>query len=621
VFGYNAHPTNAANYYGKDTFPFVDIRNDGGFVVVAPSNHKSGGTYSWDNWSDAPLVHLPKHLVDKRKKKKEKDAEAAAENPRSLEDVAAMLKYISADDRDTWRKVGIILGRTFGASEEAWKMYCEWSDTWKGQKARNHDEIMKQAFYETSQEDPGDKPLTMGTLVVLAQEGGWEDGGSLPELSDIFTKHAMVAIKGERYILTETTDEKGNPVMTLSNRAAMSLQYANRWVTLGEKRVNAFDLWLRSRKRRDYAGVVFDPSARAPKEYYNLFKGFAVEARAGDCALYLSHVRDVICSGNTAHYEWVEAWLAHAVQRPAELPGTAIVMRGDEGLGKGKFAYWFGKLFGEHYLQVTSQRHLTGNFNAHMENKLVIFADEAYWAGSKEARGALYGMITEEARIIEHKGVNSYTINNYARLLMASNGEWIVPAGPQARRFLVLDISAIHREDFPYFKAIDQQMQSGGLEALLAHLLAVDIGRVNLRHAPRTKALLDQKVANMDGVERFWLDILRRGSVQIEGAEWQEVVPKDAVYTAWMEGPGRGAEHNRKMETELGQRLQKFVPNIRETRPTVGTRRARCHVFPPLKECRSLMAEHLQCDPAELFGKGWDQPPKDDPATYAGKGF
>jgi hypothetical protein len=47
------------------------------------------------------------------------------------------------------------------------------------------------------------------------------------------------------------------------------------------------------------------------------------------------------------------------------------------------------------------------------------------------------------------------------------------------------------------FAAIEQQVDQGGREALLAHLLKFDLSRVNLRQIPRTAALLDQKIASL----------------------------------------------------------------------------------------------------------------------------
>ena len=46
--------------------------------------------------------------------------------------------------------------------------------------------------------------------------------------------------------------------------------------------------------------------------------------------LYLDHVRENVCAGDEERYEWMMAWMAQAVQHPAERPGTAVVLRGEQ---------------------------------------------------------------------------------------------------------------------------------------------------------------------------------------------------------------------------------------------------------------------------------------------------
>ena len=59
-----------------------------------------------------------------------------------------------------------------------------------------------------------------------------------------------------------------------------------------------------------------------------------------------------------------------------------------------------------------------------LQDKLLVFADEAFWAGDKQAEGVLKGMVTEEMNVIEHKGKDAFKVKNYIRLIVASNYEW-----------------------------------------------------------------------------------------------------------------------------------------------------------------------------------------------------
>ncbi len=177
-FRYNAALKTASNIYQHDAGlgKGVDCRNDGGYVVAAPSRHRSGGVYAWLN--ELPVAALPAHLVPKRdgrgRGRPRKDDPTRRKY--GLEEVRSMLACVPADDRDLWRSVGIILGREFNRADEAWELYVEWASRWDGKKGRGHDENMHECFYEISQQD-AERELSISTIVFLAEKAGWDISG------------------------------------------------------------------------------------------------------------------------------------------------------------------------------------------------------------------------------------------------------------------------------------------------------------------------------------------------------------------------------------------------------------------------------------------------------------
>jgi hypothetical protein len=281
-----------------------------------------------------------------------------------------------------------------------------------------------------------------------------------------------------------------------------------------EKRVGIGRWWIDHEERQQYEGIVYAPNASEDEARgkLNLWTGFGCKPREGDCELYLDHLRDNICSDTPEHSDYLLNWMAYAVQFPERQGEVAVVMRGKEGVGKGVVAKEFGKLFGSHFRHIVHAKHLVGHFNAHLQQCSVLFADEAFFAGDRQHENVLKALITEETVQIEPKGVDSYSVKNCIHLLMSSNSDWVVPAGADARRYFVLNVSDAEMQNHEYFAKITRQMDNGGREALLFHLLNRDLSEFNVRKVPQTAALAEQKSHSRRGIDKL-VEIIAHGGI------------------------------------------------------------------------------------------------------------
>lgn len=332
-----------------------------------------------------------------------------------------------------------------------------------------------------------------------------------PLLEEFNTKHAVIgSINGRCRIVTEDYD----PGLQRTRVAYQSFQdfrnrYSNRSIEVqgpeGESvSVPASDWWVRHRARRQYDMLGFSPGAEVPG-LYNLWQGFAVEPRPGDKhRSFLDHVRDNVCSGGAELYSYVLRWMALGVQQPAQPGHVALVLRGRQGTGKGFLANAYGKLWGRHYLPVRDANHLVGQFNAHLRDCVVLFADEAFFAGDKKHQSMLKTIVTEELVTIEAKGIDAEAAPNFVHLIMASNNDWVVPADVDERRFCVIDVSTAKMQDKQYFAGIKADLKAGGYENLLHDLMTADLEGFEVRDFPRTAALQSQKVLSMSTEEEWW---------------------------------------------------------------------------------------------------------------------
>ena len=354
--------------------------------------------------------------------------------------------------------------------------------------------------------------------------------------------------------------------------------------------------WLEHPKRKQYlGGVVFAPGQLLPADIYNLWQGFAVKPAQGDWSFLREHIRWVICNGDKKLDEYLIGWMANTVQKPGQQGEVAVVMRGGRGTGKGTFANWFGKLFGQHFMYLTNAKHLVGNFNAHLRDAVVVFADEAFFAGDKSHASVLKGMITDPFITIEAKYKNAVTARNIIHLLMASNEDWVVPAGQDERRFCVIELCSAVKQNHKYFEAINKQMENGGLAAMLYDLQKLDLTRFNVRKVPSTDALVDQKIRSLRGPEAWLYDCLQRG--EIRHHPWTSTglaVPKSIAYEDYKDRHKDFRDYTPVGISSWAKSVRSIMRGaVSETRPEVDGARVRSFVFPPLDQCRDVFLGHL----------------------------
>lgn len=370
-------------------------------------------------------------------------------------------------------------------------------------------------------------------------------------------------------------------------------------------------LWIEHPKRRTYDRVIFDPTqlpltgvpSEAGGQDFNLWPGFAIAPSAdGSCDLFLNHLLNVVCCGNIEAYKWVIMWLAAMVRYPNRLPGTALVLLGAQGTGKSVVGYILGKMIGERlHTTVSSPKELTGSFNAHQEGRLLIQVEEAFFAGDKTTIGRLKTMITAPTVRIERKFMDSFSIANFARLLITSNEKWVVPADEGERRFMVLNVSTEHAQDRACFGSMMKQMlDEGGCERLLHHLkneVAVDWDIISRPLA--TDALRDQQLQSMDPERRWMFDLL--STCAIPGDESGEGTARaDDVYRSYQQFLQNHGAGRRASQESLGHFLRAFGVKRRRKR-TDSAGRPYFYDFPPLTECRATFALGLATPPK------WDE--------------
>lgn len=590
------------------------------------------------NTNQTLLRNIPEHIRAKNEQNQPLIANRAKSALRDVPQTQAEFNRLTSAlasipancPRDSWLQVGMALQalqwERGDGTDLGFELWRAWSETGGEKFVGLHD-------LETRWRSFGKREgVGLGTLFHIAEQHGWignaprevvEVGiptakpagtnghASIPfvlptrfsdaesPLIDLNAKYACIGDVGGKCLVMGWVPSKADPVVevpSFQTFKSFAERYGHRYVavedekkdgTVEVKQAQMGAYWLKWRRRKSYDGIDMVPGAgeTVNGNTLNLWRGFAVQPVAGTWDRMKAHIGEVLADGDADSMAYIMKWSAWAVQNPGERAESALVFRGGKGTGKGTFAHVLRKLFGAHGLHIANSKHLVGAFNAHLRNCLLLYADEAYWAGDKQGESTLKALITESTLTIEQKGVDAVQWRNRIHLIMTANAEWVIPASHDERRYVVCNVSDKYTEDKSWFAPLYKEMDEGGLAAMLYDLQNLDLKGWHPRQIIRTQALTEQKMQSMSPLHEWWENLLQEGTIP--------AAPKDTP--------------DQTMAVYLLNHARDFAPKLRELTPTRLGRFLSDHGciklhraagngwrFAPLQEVREQWAKRYQ---------------------------
>lgn len=241
--------------------------------------------------------------------------------------------------------------------------------------------------------------------------------------------------------------------------------------------------WLKYEYRSQYHTVDFLPN-QYDKRIFNMFTGFKAEpsltCNKESIEKILNHINVVYCNKDEQIFDYVMKWLAHIIQKPNIKLGKAIVVTGEQGVGKTRFftdfiqAQIIGDELSYHTPDITN---VTGRFNSSLSGKILTILDEIKAHSTTHDVWDLFkSLVTDSKRNIEAKYKDNVSVKDYNNYIFISNHSDIIKIEPNDRRYLILKASSVYKGNEEYFKGIeklftDEQVISN----FMKYLLDIDI--------------------------------------------------------------------------------------------------------------------------------------------------
>jgi hypothetical protein len=383
----------------------------------------------------------------------------------------------------------------------------------------------------------------------------------------------------------------------------LQLLLSNTFVEIGNRHMPISKFWLAHHCRRQ-CKIVFKPRGTVEANEYNLFRGFAIAPMVGirKQRRLLQHLWKIICKRDKIKFKYFMRWLAWCVQNPDRRAEVVVVLMSEaEGCGKSTVGQVlldiFGQGKGRHGLLVEDKEQLLGKFNGHLETTCFVLGEEVLWAGDHNTADALKSRITASTIPIEEKYRARRAVPNRLHVILTTNHSWAIPAGVNARRYFVVEVSDEVAQDKTWFDPLYQDLRDGGTAEFLNLLLKLKLGNWHPREVPKTDELAQQQVLSAGSTEQWLLACAEMegviGSGPIPAAQLGMLVSTQELYGAYSDFTRR---RNARIDSppNFGRLLKKICGPSRRLPANRSPQRSPAYSMPTASQLTQLVHRHLK---------------------------
>ena len=191
------------------------------------------------------------------------------------------------------------------------------------------------------------------------------------------------------------------------------------------------------------------------------------------------------------------------------------------------------------------------------------------------------------------------SIKSCHRLIGVTNDRHFANTERDDRRFSFFEISDERKQDHEYFNRRHASFKDGNtLLAFVYQLKNLDLSHFNVRNRPITSEHTEQKIASLEPLDAFILDILEAGS-------FNKLTPIDMTNGAFirteqfrvefLEFYPNAGKHKPITDKYITSHIMTVLPSAKRDQQRVGVDNRRGLIWPPLDVCRQEFEKYLNC--------------------------